>query len=1313
MKKKVLIFIFALIYWGTFSLASEYGDLKLLKSDQSGITFTYEVPSYSAQKLFSSEQTYDVISIDKCPLSSDVGKPWLPVRIICLGLPGDAQIDAQILENNSQELSSFDIAPCPKPEVNLEKGEQNLIYQKNEGTYAVNQFYPQNIIEIEQPLFIRGQKIVRLKIHPVQYNPGQKTIRYSSEIKISVSFSNVSTKKAQPLGFEDKFFEKVFQNILLNYTEAKNWRTADYGVKVNQEDPFQYSDKWYKIFTPEEGIYRINRNLLISSGINPTLIDPRKIRVFNGGGKSLPLDNAFPRPELKELVIFVSGEEDSSFDQNDFILFYAPSVEGWEFDTLSHRYQHYAHPYTSQNIFWLCFSGNFPNSPKRMTSQEVSPTSSEFKLAEKFWNRIHLEDDKTLYYDYRGDARDFFNWYWMTGRNFSQFFNLSGLYSADSGIIKTYALYDYANISINGSSAEIRSRQNYETLAKTSSLQEGLNQIGFDFSSNVYFDWYEVQYLRKYQGLNDQLIFYNPDTVTSGLVRYQISNLSLPSYFLFDITDEFNLRKLENFQLSSGTLSFEDTLYPDSPKKYFVLDPTKFKAPSLISLKALAHLRDTTNQADFLIVTHPDFLEQAQQLKSFRESYNQMNTRIVNVQDIYDEFSWGLFDPTAIRDFLKYSFQNWRKPAPAFVVLLGDGNYDFKNNLGTGSFNWIPPFAADASISDELFVYFGRYGYLDSDSSYPADRGADMVISRIPVRTSSEAQTVMDKILDYEKNANFGTWKNLITLVADDEFGPDGSSNESEHIDGTETLAGFFVPLSYNLNKIYLTEYPFDYNRRKPQAEEAVIKAFNEGSLIINWMGHGNSNVWAHEWTFRRAEDIPRLNNRKKLTLVYTASCSIGLFFYPVGEGMAEELLRAVNGGAIGIISATYLVYSGPNATLNYKVYDLLLQDSTTLGEALYIAKFLRGPNFNDRKFILFGDPVLKLATPRLKVEFTQISPDTIKALSLLDVSGEVKYISGSLKSDFNGTVYLLAFDSEKKRTHQMPGGGIINYTQPGSVFFRGEANVLQGKFQANFRVPKDISYGGDKGKISGYVSNNQIDGAGALGSLIVGGSDTTVIDTLGPEITINFLGHQGFSDGDFVEPQAVLELAIADSNGVNITGELGHGIILTIDGDYQNQKELTANFEYETGSYQKGKVLYQLSSLNEGKHNLEIKAWDNANNSSVKKIEIAVVSLADFKITELLNYPNPFSEFTNFSYQLSSEAEKVEIKIFTLSGKPIRTIEAASSSAGYNYNTVWDGKDQDGEKVASGVYIYKVVASPLGDENKKAVAFGKALVMH
>jgi hypothetical protein len=730
-----------------------------------------------------------------------------------------------------------------------------------------------------------------------------------------------------------------------------------------------------------------------------------------------------------------------------------------------------------------------------------------------------------------------------------------------------------------------------------------------------------------------------------------------------------------------------------------------------------SNLRELASQADFLIVTHSDFYDPLQSLKSFRESFNQMSVQVVKAQDVYDEFSGGLLDPVAIRDFLKFAYKNWERPAPAFALLVGDGHYDYKNIKGGSAVNYIPPFAptweGDRSVSDENYVYFGRYGYLDSDSAHlPQRRKLDMVISRWPVRTKGEVAAVLEKVIGYEDTPEFGTWRNLITLVADDEF-TSSSSAEAIHTRDTEHLAKYHAPSDFNLSKIYLMEYPFDFQRDKPEAEEAIIDAFNSGTLIINYMGHGNPNVWAHESVFRRSQDIPRLNNRRRLPLVLTASCSIGLFFNPVGEGMAEELLREEGKGAIATISATWLVFPDPNAALNSKIYDLLLnQDSLSVGEGLFIAKLLRQPNSNDRQYVLFGDPVLKLGVPRLRAELTEVTPDTLSALSLVSVKGEVRNDENALMTNFDGTAKILAFDSQRKRTHTMPNGGKVYYDLPGLIMFRGDAEVEGGRFQASFVIPKDISYGGSTGRISVYLVGQDQDGAGAQDSLVIGGSDTTVIDSIGPEISLSFDDRVVFGDGESILPNSILKLSIFDEQGVNITGEVGHGITLVIDEDFQNQIDLTKNFEFDLGSYRQGSLSYQLPDLSEGSHVLGIKAWDNANNSSVTSANVQVSAERELELTQVMNHPNPFSNETNFYYHLSQNADRVEIRIFTLAGRLIRHIPISLSRAGINFSATWDGKDQEGDRVANGVYIYKITAEgTVGGERKQKEAFGKAVV--
>ncbi len=547
---------------------------------------------------------------------------------------------------------------------------------------------------------------------------------------------------------------------------------------------------------------------------------------------------------------------------------------------------------------------------------------------------------------------------------------------------------------------------------------------------------------------------------------------------------------------------------------------------------------------------------------------------------------------------------------------------------------------------------------------------------------------------------------------------------KDEHTDETEDIANHHLGRTFNLNKIYLMEYPFDAARQKPEAEQAIINAFDNGTVIVNYVGHGNPDVWAHERVFKRQQDIPRLKNKKKYPLVYAASCSIGLFFNPYDEGMAEDFLRAEDKGAISVISATWLVYSFDNAALNAKFYDLLFgSDSLSISQALYIAKLLRRYNNNDRQYIVIGDPVTELAAPELQVRFVELNPDTLKALSRINFKGEVIDKTGQVDSLFKGTAYLLSFDSNKQRNYLMalPGDGVdtVKYSLPGNVIFRGGALVDGGKFEGSFIVPKDIEYGGKDGRISAYVVNSDstIDGAGALDSIAVAGTDTTVKDSLGPEVRIAFVQNPKFIDGDTVQPDPDLIVYVSDPSGINLTGELGHRITLSIDDDWENAQDLTSNFQYDLNSYSQGSLTQKIN-LKEGDHTLKIKAWDNANNSNLASFQVKVISLTkELAISQVMNYPNPFSRFTQFTYELSVPAEKVEIKIFTLSGRLIRTM-SGTGSAGFNSGVVWDGRDQDGDKVANGVYIYKVVARTRfnvngEDANKEAEAIGKAVVMN
>jgi hypothetical protein len=1309
----IFILLFSLVIPVYASASGEYSDFQILKSDEKGIVFKYIVPELTSSTLERGDTLFDILSVDKCPLSRDPGYPRVPARIVVIGIPLGSQIDVRVIEGNNLEKGKLNL---PRFEEKIIKGEGQESGKLRENIYNKDIFYPEKIVSFDSLTFMRNQRILRLKIFPVQYNPLRKAIKYYSDITIAVDFSG-GEKGESNIGKD--LFENVYRETILNYEIAKNWRkTRETGLKkVLQVNPFSYSDTWYKITLRDNGIYKLDGNYLVNSGIDLSSVDPQKIRIFNGGGKVLPVLNKDPRPELKEVAIFVSDGGDNKFDPSDFILFYGWSVNNWEYDSAYGGYKYYLNPYTRENVFWLTFTEGipgFPEPPKRMEIKDGSLLDPAPFSSSKSKDRIHMESDVMLA-EYDGTPYDYFNWYWQRGSSFNLALSLINITSGDTAFIKVKDFSNYAtSIALNSSSIEIISKTNGITTAQSINLNEGLNTLSFDFSYQTYLDYYEIEYWKKLTCSDNQLWFENQDT--SGVIEYRITGFNGTAPHLFEIEDRFGVKKFEGYVRSADTIKFQDQVTEGEKKQFYLADQSKFKTPVSLTLNQMADLRDVSNQADLLVITHSDFYDQLQEYKSLRENPN-LRVKLVEVQDIYDEFSWGLFDPVAIRDFLKYAYENWEGQAPAFALLVGDGTYDYKDLLGTHSPDYIPPFAVDPSVSDDNFVYFGNYGYVDEDSNGVVD----MFIGRWPVKTTQDVQIITNKIKDYEVNPELNTWRDLITLVADDEFGPPGVNNEWEHTFYTESLSKGHIPNSFNLNKIYLMEYPKDVNGKKPEAEEAIVNAFNNGTVIINYMGHGNPNVWAHEYVFKREQDIPRLKNKRRLPLVYVASCSIGNFYSPYAEGMGEEFLRAEEKGAISVISATWLVYATENAILNFKVYDLLLESDSlySISEALYIAKLLRGYSSNDRQYIIIGDPLTFLASPELRVRLSDLNPDTLSALSRINFKGEVTDREGNLKTGFEGTANLLAFDSERLRTHIMPNGDSVKYTLPGNVIFRGSAQVNGGEFTGSFIVPKDIGYGGKNAKISAYVvnSDSSADGAGALDSLVVAGTDTTVKDSLGPQISILFEENLKFTDGDTVKPDPTLIVYINDPQGINLTGELGHGITLTIDDDWENMQDLTSNFRYDLNNYTQGSIIQKLN-LREGEHTLKIKAWDNANNSTLQSFLVKVLSVdKELSITQALNYPNPFAGRTQFTYELSIPASKVEIKIFTISGRLIKIL-SGTGSPGFNSGVIWDGRDEDGDKVANGVYIYKIVAetkygSGGKETTKEAEAIGKAVVMN
>ncbi|MGD8921886.1 MAG: type IX secretion system sortase PorU, partial [Candidatus Zixiibacteriota bacterium] len=1035
----------------------------------------------------------------------------------------------------------------------------------------------------------------------------------------------------------------------------------------------------------------------------------------------------------REVAIKIADGGDGTFDRSDSVIFYGESVDRWLYRE-GFNPSYITNVYTDRNVYWLSVTGGLGGAPIRMGTADAAVSGQADTVIEAVASQVHAEEDKLLLKDASGHTDNYYNWYWTNNTNLDFYIPSPG---AVTGAQATLSLVgrtgglSYMDVYVNGAPASDKNCSAFGCSFSTTALTDGLNQIDLsltpDGSTPPYFDYLNVTYSRRLAPSDDRL-----DFVTNNIAQtaeFRITDQFSSTPMLLDISDPLAPVQLTGFSRDGGGIAFERDLSGQQYSHYHMATLATIRTPESLERVSPTDLRAAPGQADLIVVTAEALAPYLADYKEYRESGG-YSVRVVTIDDIMDNFSYGVYDPAAIRDFLKFAYETYPSPAPSAVLFVGDANYDYRNVLGTNVPNLVPVFihpyeGLDITYSDDNYVYFGRYGILDSDTSlYRApDRGLDMISARWPVRNAEELRTVVNKIKDYESPSNFGIWRTRITLVADDEFGGN-FDNETFHTTQTEQLDSTSIPRVYTRDKIYLWDYPF-VNREKPAVNEAIINSLNEGSLIINYVGHGNPDVWAHEHVLRRASDLPRLHNYDQLTLVFAASCAIGFFDDPEREGMGETFLTMSSGGAIGVVSATRLVYSSPNASFNRDVYQLMLDDEDlSICQAVYTAKLMRQyvvtptdttilPRNNDRAYVYFGDPFLRLGTPSLRVEFDE-APDSLIALNRTRVSGRVVDRSGSpLLRD--GKLLVAVYDSQREKMHRV-GSQEIEYKITGPRIYRGSATIENGSFELEFVPPLDVGYGGKGARVLTYAMFDSTDAVGLVDSVSISKQITVSSDSTGPAITYGFAGRSNFLSGDLITRNESLQLRISDSSGINLSGGLGHGISLEIDGRSDNTIMLTDYFEYDQDDFTAGGLTYPSLNLEPGQHQFKIKAWDNANNSSTVEFSVEVVASTRLAINELLNYPNPMNERTTFYFELTQPASEFSLEIFTLSGKKIRSFNQNSLPADNYPNSIfdleWDGRDADGDRVATGVYIYKAAALPSAGGDR-VESFGKIVVIN
>ncbi len=1177
----------------------------------------------------------------------------------------------------------------------------------------------------------RGLGVQDIRLFPVKFDVNTNTIKLYSKIVFQIDYGN-----AQFTG--RKVEDDLLKYSVINYDAAKYWvkegrRLSKVGSSVLA------NGQWVKFEAPTEGIYKIDRAKLESFGFNVSTIDPRTIKIYNNGGKVLSEKVTTPRPvDLVENAIMVFGENDGSFDQGDYILFYGRGSQFRDYDPDSKTIQRFNHTFSDKNYFLITAGGE---NGKRVQSKSSLNTTEDYvqtstvAFADYEVDKINLAKSGRQYF---GDdfsqsvpTRTYMNKLDYRISAFPINYKLRFVNASNSNF--TLALAEnstniYSNL-LQGYTTSYTVGVAYPiNTVFNGSLPDNRSVLRFTISSSSvssvgYLDYFEIGYEKELKPVENNIIFFSKDS--SALVEYYLSSFPSSEIKVFDVTDYSNILLVNpkpGFP-SGGDYRFQVSENSDSIRKYIAVGNESFLIPTNPSTVENSNLRGITDGAKFIIISHKNFLDASNRLKSYRESETKIpiSTIVVDVEKIFNEFSGGVQDISAVRDFIKYSYDNWQIK-PEYFMFMGKGTYDYKNVEGFGD-NFIPAWETEESLK----LIFGRDSYCTDDFFARVDGEdlkPDLAFGRLTVKSLIEANDYIDKIVHYEKNSERGNWRNLLTLVADDGLTSTGNDWQL-HTAQSEDLANNIIPASFDLKKIYLADYPAvitGNGRRKPAVNAEIIKMMNQGTLMVNYVGHGNPDVWAHEFVFERGVTIPQLKNDNYFFLC-AATCDFGIYDVPNYRSGAEDLLFLKDAGAIATFSASRLVQSGLNSTLNQVFLNYLYKQPreefnlpVTLGFAVYKTKFDLN-QVNDQKFHLLGDPTLRLNVPQYFGSIDSINGQLlnadvqIRALSNTKIAGTILRPDGTKWTEYNGEGLLTVFDSERTKLLEE----INNYPMriQGGIIFRGRVSVNNGEFEAEFVVPKDISYENKNGKIIFYFFDLESDGLSFTNKIIVGGTDTTAVnDGEGPDIEI-FFDNAAYISSYLVGPDPNLIVRLFDETGLNTTGTgVGHKLEGILNKNPGSPIDFTDYFvgELDAGG-KKGEINYKFNKMNDGDYTIEVKAWDVFNNFSNEESFFTVVSTNDLVVRDIYNYPNPFSSNTSFTFQHNlSRPVDVKINVYTIAGRMIKQLEEKNLDQKF-VKINWDGRDEDGDQLGNGTYLYKLIVKTTDGEFTQSV-LGKMAVV-
>jgi len=906
-------------------------DVRLVSETESGVTLELVMPRLEQQDIRAADGTScQKLRVAGWASVAIPGHPELPLRSVLIQVPSDGEAVLDVAERGHQSFADRMVSSVPR--LRLSENKETIADTvADPSVYGQSNFYPGKMADISPVQWIRGVPVRRVTFYPVQWNPVTRELRVSQTMHLTVSFERgfyqaTPVPAAEPSA--DGAFERLLADTVINYRASDSPASPvvlESDLEIDESRP---SGDSLRLGVKHAGIYRVSYDDFRRAGVTVRRADPDSFRLMNRG---------------REVAIKVVTRSGRRFAAGDYIEFYAEGLDN---------------RFTDTNVYWLEWGGA---EGARIGTSDGTMTGAGALLT-SFPDMVHVEENHKQWEAMRGAVEED-RWFWdrlisPSSRIYNVQIPLPAPESYVAIVKVCYRGYTdnghHTMVYLNGTpigddhwSGQIQYVQ--QIYPASGLLLEGSNALTIQLvkdpgasTDSVLLNWIEIEYRRRFEAVGDQLSF---SAEGYGRSLVQIANLSSPDAVVFDTTDPYDVKDVTGLAGSArntaSMVSFETDLA--GRRTYWAAARSIIGPPDEVERWRATSLRGRRNGADYIVIAPRGFQSAARQLCDFRKKQG-LRVATVAVEDIYGEFSYGLFDPQAIKDFLTYAYLSWRKPAPTHVVLLGDANSDYKNYSAGVAKNSVP---VHLSLTEVL-------GITPDDSWYVAVDGSDllpdMFVGRLCAKDASSADSLVRKVIGYEKGR--GSMPERALFVAD--------NNEGIFENVNEMLIGA-LPSGYEARRVYLESYS-----SVDQATWDIISNIDAGALITNYVGHGHVTIWTGEGLFE-SSDVSLLHNSDLLTFVITLDCLNGYFSHPHYNSIAEEFAVATGKGAIASFAPSGSGYTWEHSLLGEEVFSSIFgKGEKGLGLITTESKIRAyGRGATDemvRMFTLLGDPATKLA---------------------------------------------------------------------------------------------------------------------------------------------------------------------------------------------------------------------------------------------------------------------------------------------------------------------------------------------------------------